>query len=112
MKSYSRLEQEYGNWKEGRKVKAQGNVSKVHVIGTGKLLSDISLYTSCLIFRDGIFYSPSDKMMISIPADHTKRQRKIQQRCIGGAAPASRRKLKTIMKDESKKGNMGFEKER
>ena len=76
-------------------------------------LSDISLYTSCLIFRDGIFYSPSDKMMISIPTDHTKRQRKIQQRCIGGATPALRRKVKIIVYLEARrvlKSNMGFEK--
>src|SRR5918998_727726 len=66
-------------------------------------LSDISLYTSCLIFRDGIFYSPIEKMMISIPKDHTKRQRKIQQRCIGGATPALWGKKKTKKKIKKKK---------
>ena len=65
-------------------------------------LSDISLYTSCLIFRDGIFYSSLDLLMISIPTDHTKRQRKIQQRCIGGATPALRRNDSIITNDRSK----------
>ena len=67
-------------------------------------LSDISLYTSCLIFRGKNYYSSIDKMMISIPTDHTKRQRKIQQRCIGGATPALRWNDRTIKNIRSKEG--------
>ena len=75
------------NWVERFGLK---NSFKIPYYNECYTLSDISLYTSCLIFRGKNYFSSSDILIISITKDHTKGLRKIQQRCIGGATPALR----------------------